>query len=86
MSGLATREVLRRQFAAFGDAGFERLATISNGHVYHLRGSATCRAKRTVWTRTRPATTAIGLRRAPRPEGRPGHVRVHTGIGATATA
>ena len=78
MSGLATREVPRRQFAVFGDAGFEHLATISNGHVYNLRGSATYRAKRTVWTRTRPATTAIGLRQAPEPEGRPGHVRVDT--------
>ena len=48
MSGLATREVPRCQFAVFGDAGFERLATISNGHVYNLRGSATYRAKRTV--------------------------------------
>ena len=78
MSGLATRVVLRRQFEVFGEARFERLATISNGHVYNLRGSATYRAKRTVWTRTRPATTAIGLRQAPEPEGRPGHVRVDT--------
>ena len=77
-SGLATREVPRRQFAVFGDAGFERLATISNGHVNNLRGSATYRAKRTVRTRTRSATTAIGLRRAPEPEGRPGHVRADT--------
>ena len=78
MSGLATREVLRRQFAVFGDARFERLATISNGHVYNLRGSATYRAKRTVWTKTQPVTAAIGLRQAPEPEGRPGHVRVDT--------
>ena len=51
MSGLATREVLRRQFEVFGDARFDRLAAISNGHVYNLRGSATYRAKRTVWTK-----------------------------------
>ena len=31
MSGLATRVVLRRQFEVFGEARFERLATISNG-------------------------------------------------------
>ena len=29
----------RRQFEVFEDALFERLATISNGHVYNLRGS-----------------------------------------------
>ena len=40
MSGLATREVLRRQFEVFGDARFERLATISNGHVYNPRRAA----------------------------------------------
>ncbi len=78
MSGLATREVLRRQFEVFGDARFERLATISNGHVYNLRASATYRATRTAWSKTRPTTVAIGLRQAPEPEGRPGHVRVDT--------
>ena len=78
MSGLATREVLRRQFEVFGDVRFERLSTLSNGHLYNMRGSPTYRAKRTVWTRTRPTTVEIALRQAPEPEGRPGHVRVDT--------
>ena len=78
MSGLATREVLRRQFEVFGDTRFERLAALSNGHLYNLRGSATYRAKRTVWTRTRPTTVEIALRQAPEPDGKPGHVRVDT--------
>ena len=78
MSGLATREVLRRQFEVFGDARFARLATLSNGHLYNLRGSPTYRAKRTVWTRTQPATVEIALRQAPEPDGKPGHVRVDT--------
>ena len=62
----------------FGDARFARLTTISNGHMYNLRNSVTSRAKRPAWTRTRPATVAIGLRQAPEPKGRPGHVRVDT--------
>ena len=78
MSGLATREVLRRQFEVFGDARFARLATLSNGHLYNLRGSPTYRAKRTVWTRTRPTAVDIALRQAPDPQGLPGHVRVDT--------
>ena len=78
MSGLATREILRRQFEVFGDPRFARLATISNGHVYNLRNSSTYRAKRTLWTKTRAATVPIGLRQAPEPEGRPGFVRVDT--------
>ena len=48
MSGLATREILRRQYEVFGDPRFGRLATISNGHIYNLRASSTYRAKRTV--------------------------------------
>ena len=78
MSGLATREVLRRQFEVYGEADYARLAAISNGHVYNLRASATYRAKRTAWTKTQATTVAIGLREAPEPEGRPGHVRVDT--------
>ena len=78
MSGLATREVLRRQFEVFGDADFARLAAISNGHVHDLRASATYRAKRTAWSKTRGSGVDIGLRQAPEPEGRPGHVRVDT--------
>ena len=77
MSGLATREVLRRQSEVFGDARFARLATLSNGHLYNLRGSPTYHAKRTVWT-TRPTTVDIALRQAPDPQGLPGHVRVDT--------
>ena len=78
MSGLATRKVLRRQFEVFGEADYERLAAISNGHVYNLRGSPTYRAARTAWTKTKGAGVNIGLRRAPEPEGMPGHVRVDT--------
>ena len=78
MSGLATREILRRQFEVFGDPDFERLAAVSNGHVYNLRASATYRARRTAWSKTRGSGVAIGLRQAPEPEGRPGHVRVDT--------
>ena len=61
---------MRREFEVFGDARFERLAHISNGHLYNLRKSQAYRRQRTVWTRTRPSAVAIGERRKPRPEGR----------------
>lgn len=35
MSGAATRKVLRRQWQEFGDARFERLTRLSNGHLYN---------------------------------------------------
>ena len=41
MSGPATRAVMRREFEVFGDPRFERLARLSNGHLYNLRKSRT---------------------------------------------
>ena len=76
LSGPATRAVMRREHDLFGDARFERLARLSNGHLYNLRKSRTYRRKRTAWTRTKPSAVAIGERRKPQPDGRPGFVRV----------
>ena len=76
LSGPATRAVMRREFEVFGDARYERLARISNGHLYNLRKSRTYLSRRTVWTRTKPSAVAIGERRKPRPDGQPGFVRV----------
>ena len=78
MSGPATRAVLRRQWEVFGDARFERLARLSNGHLYNLRKSRTYRNVRRVVERTRPTSVAIGVRRRPDPGGAPGHLRVDT--------
>lgn len=77
LSGPATACVLRRQRDVFGDARFERLASISVGHLYNLRASAGYRAQRVVLTKTRPTKAAtIGVRKAPAPEGRPGFIRI----------
>ena len=76
--GPATRAVLRRQFTLFGDQRFERLAGLSNGHLYNLRKSQSYRRKRTVFTKTQARTVAIGERRKPRPDGQPGFLRVDT--------
>jgi transposase InsO family protein len=77
LSGPATACVLRRQRDVFGDARFERLGSISVGHLYNLRGSAGYRKQRVVLTKTRGGkAAAIGVRRAPAPEGRPGFIRI----------
>ena len=77
-SGPATRKVLRRMLEVFGDPDFERLAKLSNGHLYNLRKSRTYRAVRTVVEPTRPSRVPIGQRRRPDPQGRPGFLRVDT--------
>jgi transposase InsO family protein len=77
MSGPATKCVLRRQRDVFKDARFERLGSISVGHLYNLRNSSGYRGQRIVLTKTRPTkATTIGVRRAPAPEGRPGFIRI----------
>lgn len=77
LSGPATKCVLRRQRDVFGDARFQRLGSISVGHLYNLRNSAPYRAQRVVLSKTRPTQTpTIGVRKAPAPEGRPGFIRI----------
>ena len=77
MSGPATVCVLRRQRDVFGDARFERLGSLSVGHLYNLRNSAPYRAQRVVLTKTRPTkAVTIGVRKAPAPDGRPGFIRI----------
>jgi|JI10StandDraft_1071094.scaffolds.fasta_scaffold43564_6 transposase InsO family protein len=77
LSGPATVCVLRRQRDVFGDARFAGLGSISVGHLYNLRSSAGYRQQRVVLTKTRgDKAAAIGVRKAPAPEGRPGFVRI----------
>ena len=77
LSGPATACVLRRQRDVFKDPRFQRLGAISVAHLYNLRNSAPYRAQRVVLTKTRPTkAVAIGVRKAPAPEGRPGFIRI----------
>ena len=78
LSGPATKRALWRMYHVFGDKRFERLAEISNGHIYNLRGRRAYRSARTTFRATRGTISSIGKRRRPRPEGRPGFVRVDT--------
>jgi hypothetical protein len=76
LSGPAMRKLCERAWSVFGDARFQRLARISNGHLYNLRASQTYQCRRGPFDKTRPVRVAIGERRKPCPEGRPGFVRV----------
>ena len=76
LSGSTTRKLCERAFVLHGDARFERLAGISNGHLYNLRSHKTYQTVRGSFDKTRPAKVNIGERRKPFPEGRPGFLRV----------
>ena len=78
LSGPATRVLLIRAFATFGDVRFARLSQVSVSHLYNLRASAPYRKQRLVWRATRPSPVAIGKRQAPAPQGLPGYIRIDT--------
>jgi len=46
LSGPATRKLCERAFQVFGEARFQRLETISNGHLYNLRHSPSYQRQR----------------------------------------
>lgn len=78
LSGPATRKLCERAYLVFNDLRFERLSHISNGHLYNLRRSTGYQRQRRHQDKTRPTQVRIGERRKPRPEGRPGFLRVDT--------
>lgn len=78
LSGPATQKILHREFHEFGNKAYERLSTISAAHIYNLRKSRTYRERRVRYEKTRAVQTAIGERRPPKPDGRPGYIRVDT--------
>jgi len=74
--GPATVHLFKRAFMDYGDSRYERLATLSSSHLYNLRKSANYQAKRVVFTKTDSVRNSIGVRKAPRPDGRAGFVRI----------
>ena len=78
LSGLATKKLMERAYGVFGETGYARLSLISVAHLYNLRKRSGYLRRRQVWTKTRPVTIAIGERRAPAPNNRPGYLRLDT--------
>lgn len=78
LSGPATQRILEREYGEYGQAAFERLSRISVAQIYRFRNSEAYRKRNTSYQPTRPTPIAIGERRKPRPEGRPGYLRIDT--------
>jgi transposase InsO family protein len=78
LSGPATRRILEREYAEYGQAVYERLAAISVAHLYRLRNLAAYRKRNTTYQPTRPTPIPIGERRKPQPRGTPGYLRIDT--------
>src|SRR5580658_4809809 len=76
LSGPATAHILKREFGVYGKPEFERLARLSNGHLYNLRQSPRYGLRR--YEKTRPTAVQIGERRKPEPNAQPGFLRIDT--------
>jgi hypothetical protein len=76
LSGPATRHILKREFEVYGKPEFERLAKLSNGHLYNLR--LTPRYGLRHYEKTQPTAVQIGERNKPAPNGQPGFLRIDT--------
>src|SRR3984893_4039512 len=78
LSGPATQKILQRGLHEFHDARYELLGQLSLAQLYRLRNSRTYRQRRVAYQLTRPTQVAIGERRKPDPQGRPGYLRIDT--------
>lgn len=78
LSGPATRKILERAYHEFKESKFQRLAGLSVAHMYRFRKSRVYRQRRVVYQPTKSTQIAIGERRRPEPDRRPGYLRVDT--------
>jgi transposase InsO family protein len=77
-SGPAIKKLCERACQLFGEAEYQRLATISIGHLYNVRKSQGYLHQRRSVEKTRPTRSTIGERRKPHPAGQPGFLRLDT--------
>jgi hypothetical protein len=78
LSGQATKRILEREYANYGQSVYERLSKISVAQIYRFRNSAAYRMANTSYQPTRPTVIPIGERRKPQPQGLPGYLRIDT--------
>lgn len=76
--GQAVKKLCERACDIYGETEYAVLREISVSHLYNLRKSLTYKRQRRTFTKTRPKPSKIGERRKPRPNGKPGYVRIDT--------
>lgn len=76
LSGPATKCLMQRAVAVHGDRRYLRLQHLSVAQLYNLRKRRDYVTRRVLVTKTRPTPIKIGVRRAPRPDGQPGYIRI----------
>ena len=77
-SDAVIKKLCERACLLFGQADYENIAQISVSHLYNLRASTGYLKQRRTFEKTKPSPVAIGERRKPNSEGKPGYIRVDT--------
>jgi len=76
--GPAVKKLCERAYEVFGQKEYAALASISVSHLYNLRKSNSYTRQRHHFEKTRSKPSSIGERRKPRPDGKPGYIRIDT--------
>lgn len=77
LSGPATKRILEREYLVYGNTEFERIYRISIPHIYNVRKkSKQYKSNILFLSKTQAVKRNIGERRKPKPEGKPGFLRV----------
>ena len=76
ISGPATKKILEREYVVFGKTEYENIKRISSSHIYNLRQTRQYVSQALTFEKTNPVDRNIGERRKPRPDGKPGFLRV----------
>ncbi len=76
LNGVATRNILRREYTEFHKEVYKNISTISVSHIYNLRKTKRYVLRTLTYVKTNPVKRNIGERRKPEPNGKPGYIRV----------
>lgn len=77
--GHAIKKIAERACEVHGESQYENLADISISHLYNLRASDAYKNQRRCFEKTKPSRQiAIGERRKPVANGKPGYIRIDT--------
>ena len=76
LNGIATKLILQKEYKEFHKEEYKRISGISVSHMYNVRKTKKYFYQALTYTKTNPVKRAIGERRKPQPEGKPGYIRV----------
>lgn len=80
LNGKSTKRILEREYKVFKKADYANISNISVGHIYNLRNNNRqySSSDAMYFKNTKKSDVDIGVRRKPRPGGKPGYVRIDT--------